>query len=71
MTQRCALFITVQKAAPLMLISYMFVINLYTTYKISIVKSITNMMIIRNSDVISDIFNVYTVSTNVASFSQK
>jgi hypothetical protein len=54
-----------------MLISYMFVINLYTTYKMSIVKSITNIMIIRNSDVTSDIFNVYTVSTNVASFSQK
>jgi hypothetical protein len=49
-----------------MLISYMIVISLYNTYKISIVKSIANM-IMRNSD----IFNVYTVSTNVASFSQK
>jgi len=54
-----------------MLMSYMIVINLYTTYKISGVKSITNMMIMRNSDVMSDIFNVYTVATNVASFSQK
>lgn len=54
-----------------MIISYMIVINLYTTYKLSIVKSITNMMIMRNSDIVSDVFNVYTVSTNVASFSQK
>jgi len=60
-TQRCALLITVQKAAPLMLMAYMIVINLHTTYKVSIVKSITNMMIMGNSDVISNIFNVYTV----------
>lgn len=54
-----------------MLISYMIEMNLYSTYKISTVKSITNMKIIRNSDVISDIFGVYTVSTYVASSSQK
>jgi len=41
--------------------AYMIVINLHTTYKVSIVKSITNMMIMGNSDVISNIFNVYTV----------
>jgi len=45
-----------------MLISYMIVINLYTTYKISIVKSIINMIIMRNPDIISDIFNVYSLN---------
>jgi hypothetical protein len=68
LTQWCALLITVQKATPLMLM-YMTVINLYTTYKTLIVKSFTKTM--RNPDVISDIFNAYTVSTYVASFSQK